>query len=132
MLATFETAAQGVCHGTQTTRNDADVVQIDRGTINGDLATFTADSRVVTSGIPELSADAATLRRDIESADYTPPGATSDLAAIRAAIDSARSTLASARSFVTGAVQTATALSTEAKGYAATAQGGCNQLRPSP
>ncbi len=129
LLARFETAAQGVCRGTQTTRSDADTVQSDLAVTEDDLAAFRAGSRGVTSRIPRLSVDAATLRRDIASAHYTPPGATRDLAAMASAIESARSGLALARSLVAGAVQTASALSTQANAYAEAAQGACDQLQ---
>lgn len=129
LLATFETAAQAVCHGTQTTRNDADTVKGDLAVTEDDLATFRADARVVASRIPRLSVDAATLRHDIASAHYTPAGATRDLAATAPAIETARSALALARSLVAGDVQTAPAASTQANAYAAAAQSACNQLR---
>jgi hypothetical protein len=128
-LATFETAAKGVCHGLQTTLNDLDAVHSDRTALARDLATFKAHSGAVTSGIPALSVDAATLRRDIASAHYTPWGANRDLAAVASTTESARSTLAAARSFVAETVDTATTLSIRANGYAAAAQGACKNLQ---
>jgi hypothetical protein len=130
MLATFETGGQGVCRGIQATRNDADAVRVDRGVMGGDLATFSADYRAATSTLSEVTVDAGTLRRDIASARYMPPGATSDLAAMPGAIDSARSTLVVAHSFVAGTLRTAAALATKTNGYSATAQDACNQLGP--
>ncbi len=128
LLARFETAAQDVCRGTQATRDDAATVQRDLAVTEDDLAAFRAGSHTVTSRIPRLSVDAATLRRDIASAHYTPPKAMRDLASTGSAIETARSGLALARSLVAGAVQSATALSAQANAYAAAARGACNRL----
>ncbi len=127
LLARFETAAQGVCHGTQTTRNDAGTVQGDLAVTEADLRSFRAGVRVVRGRIPRLTVDAAILRRDIASAHYTPAGATRDLAAIASAIETARSGLALAHSLVAGTVQPDKALSTQANADAAAAQGACNR-----
>jgi hypothetical protein len=129
LLTTFETAAQGACRGTQTMRNDANAVRNDIAIFGGDVATFSAESLEIPRRIRMLRASAASLRRDIAAAEYTPPGTPSDLTRLASATATARSGLALARSIVGGDVQTATELSAQANGYFAAAQTACDHLR---